>query len=197
MKHIFLDKKSEYTFLALHGTGGDENDLVPLVHYLNPTFNILSPRGNVSEQGMNRFFKRYGMGNYDIENLEVETNNLNEFISLSITNYGLDQSKMVGLGFSNGANILESLLQLNGPILKKVVLLSPVFLQPDKPFKDLTGVDIYIATSDIDPYVKNKENDKFVDALKAAHANVYVNKHLGGHQINQAILEDLKKWLMK
>lgn len=197
MKHIFLDKKSEYTFLALHGTGGDENDLVPLVNYLNPTFNILSPRGNVSEQGMNRFFKRYGMGNYDIENLEVETNNLNEFISLSITNYGLDQSKMVGLGFSNGANILESLLQLNGPILKKVVLLSPVFLQPDKPFKDLTGVDIYIATSDNDPYVKNKENDRLVDALKAAHANVYVNKHQGGHQINQEILEDLKKWLTK
>lgn len=197
MKHIFLDKKSEYTFLALHGTGGDENDLVPLVNYLNPTFNILSPRGNVSEQGMNRFFKRYGMGNYDIENLEVETNNLNEFISLSITNYGLDQSKMVGLGFSNGANILESLLQLNGPILKKVVLLSPVFLQPDKPFKDLTGVDIYIATSDNDPYVKNKENDKLVDALKAAHANVYVNKHHGGHQIHQVILEDLKKWLTK
>lgn len=197
MKHIFLDKKSKYTFLALHGTGGDENDLVPLVNYLNPTFNILSPRGNVSEQGMNRFFKRYGMGNYDIENLEVETNNLNEFISLSITNYGLDQSKMVGLGFSNGANILESLLQLNGPILKKVVLLSPVFLQPDKPFKDLTGVDIYIATSDNDPYVKNKENDKLVDALKAAHANVHVNKHHGGHQINQAILEDLKKWLTK
>ncbi|MBG0762356.1 alpha/beta hydrolase [Acholeplasma laidlawii] len=197
MKHIFLNKKSESTFLALHGTGGDENDLVPLVNYLNPTFNILSPRGNVNEQGMNRFFKRHGIGNYDIKNLEDETTNLNEFISLSITNYGLDQSQMVGLGFSNGANILESLLQLYGPILKKVVLLSPVFLQPNKPFKDLTGVDIFIATSDNDPYVKNKENDRLVDALKAAHANVYVNKHQGGHQINQEILEDLKKWLTK
>lgn len=197
MKHIFLNKNSESTFLALHGTGGDENDLVPLVNYLNPTFNILSPRGNVNEQGMNRFFKRHGIGNYDIKNLEDETTNLNEFISLSITNYGLDQSQMVGLGFSNGANILESLLQLYGPILKKVVLLSPVFLQPNKPFKDLTGVDIFIATSDNDPYVKNKENDRLVDALKAAHANVYVNKHQGGHQINQEILEDLKKWLTK
>jgi len=195
MKHIYIDKKSKKTFLTLHGTGADENDLVPLVSYLNNTYNILSPRGNVNENGLNRFFKRHGVGAYDIESLTDETKNLKAFIETSMSTYNLDINQVIGLGFSNGANILESLLQLHGPVLKKIVLLSPVLLQPNLPFKDLTGVDIFIATSDNDPYVKNKENDVLIQMLKDAHANVYVHKHDHGHQISQMVLEDLKNWL--
>jgi len=197
MKHIYLDKKHQQTFLALHGTGGDENDLLPLVDFLNASYNVLSPRGNINENGMNRFFKRHGVGSYDIDNLVVETNNLKEFIEDAVSNYALKLDEIIGIGFSNGANILESLIQLHGPLIRKVILLSPVFLQPNVPFKDLSGVDIFIATSDNDPYVKHKENDQLVDKLSAANANVYVHKHLGGHQLNQAILVDLKKWLTK
>lgn len=197
MKHIFIDIKSDITFLTLHGTGGDENDLTSLVNYLNNSYNILSPRGNVNEQGMNRFFKRNGIGSYDIENLTLETLNLKSFIETSIETYKLKLDMMIGLGFSNGANILESLLQLHGPVLKKVVLLSPVLLQPNLDFKDLTGVDIFVATSDNDPYVKNKENDRLIEKLTQANAKVHVHKHNGGHQINQAVLDDLKQWLTK
>jgi len=195
MKHIYIDKKSNITFLTLHGTGADENDLVPLVSYLNNSYNILSPRGNVNENGLNRFFKRHGIGTYDIENLTEETKNLKAFIETSMSTYNLDKGQVIGLGFSNGANILESLLQLHGAVLNKIVLLSPVLLQPNVAFKDLTGVDIFIATSDKDPYVKNKENDTLIQMLKDAHANVYVHKHDHGHQISQMVLEDLKNWL--
>jgi len=197
MKHIYIDNQSQQTFLTLHGTGADENDLVPLVRYLNPSYNILSPRGNVSENGMNRFFKRYGMGNYDIENLVLETNNLKSFIEQAIVNYALDSNQIVGLGFSNGANILESLIQLFGKVINKVVLLSPVFLQPNVEFKNLDGVEIFIATSDQDPYVQNNENHLLIKKLKDAGANVYVHQHNFGHQITQTVLDNLKKWLNK
>ena len=144
---------------------------------------------------MNRFFKRHGIGTYDIENLTEETKNLKAFIETSMSTYNLDKGQVIGLGFSNGANILESLLQLHGAVLNKIVLLSPVLLQPNVAFKDLTGVDIFIATSDKDPYVKNKENDTLIKMLKYAPANVYVHKHDHGHQISQMVLEDLKNWL--
>ncbi|WP_162146833.1 alpha/beta hydrolase [Acholeplasma granularum] len=197
MKHIYIDKNANYTFLTLHGTGADENDLIPLVNYLNPNYNILSPRGNVNENGLNRFFKRHGMGNYDIPNLIEETNNLKEFIVTSKESYKLNIDNIIGLGFSNGANILESLLQLDGPLIKTAVLLSPVLLQPNVDFKDLKGVNIFIATSDNDPYVKNKENDILIEKLKNANANVYVHKHHLGHQINETVLNDLRTWLSK
>ena len=197
MKHIYIDNHSKQTFLTLHGTGADENDLIPLVRYLNPTYNILSPRGNVSENGMNRFFKRYGMGNYDIDNLVLETSNLKSFIEQATINYELDPNQIVGLGFSNGANILESLIQLYGKVLNKVILLSPVFLQPNVEFSNLDGVEIFVATSDLDPYVKNNENHLLISKLKDAGANIYVHQHNFGHQINQTVLDDLKKWLNK
>jgi predicted esterase len=197
MKHIYIDNHSKQTFLTLHGTGADENDLVPLVRFLNPTYNILSPRGNVSENGMNRFFKRYGMGNYDIDNLVLETSNLKLFIEQAILNYDLDSKQIVGLGFSNGANILESLIQLYGKVIHKIVLLSPVFLQPNVEFKNLEGLEIFVATSDLDPYVKNKENHLLIEKLKDAGANVYVHHHNFGHQITHAVLDDLKNWLNK
>ncbi len=197
MKHIYIDNQSKQTFLTLHGTGADENDLIPLVRYLNPTYNILSPRGNVSENGMNRFFKRYGMGNYDIDNLVLETSNLKSFIEQATINYELDPNQIVGLGFSNGANILESLIQLYGKVLNKVILLSPVLLQPNVEFSNLDGVEIFVATSDVDPYVKNNENHLLIAKLKNAGANVYVHQHNLGHQINQTVLDDLKKWLNK
>lgn len=197
MKHIYIDNHSKKTFLTLHGTGADENDLVPLVRYLDPSYNILSPRGNVSENGMNRFFKRYGMGNYDIDNLVLETSHLKLFIEKATLNYDIDANQIVGLGFSNGANILESLIQLYGKVLNKVVLLSPVFLQPNVEFKSLKGIEIFVATSDLDPYVKNNENHLLIAKLKDAGAHVYVYQHNFGHQINQTVLDDLKKWLNK
>ncbi|CDR30777.1 Predicted esterase [Acholeplasma oculi] len=195
MIHIFKDKQNKHTFLTLHGTGGDEFDLVPLAEYLNPKFNILSPRGNVNEQGMNRFFKRYGMGLFDIPNLLLETDNLYQFIKDSEQKYAFSINDVIALGFSNGANILESLIQLKSETPKIIILLSPVFVQPNVQFKDLSDHHIYVSIDPKDPYLKPGDMEQLIEALEHANAQLTVYKHHYGHQVNMQVLEHLKSWL--
>lgn len=111
MKHIFrkenLDKP---TFLLLHGTGGDEKDLLALAHFIQPEYNVLSVRGEVNENGMNRFFKRLSEGVFDEVDLVYRTHQLKEFIDQASIDYGFDKKHVIALGYSNGANIAGSLL---------------------------------------------------------------------------------------
>lgn len=109
MKHIYK-KGSEETLILLHGTGGNEQDLIPLAEMLNPHASILSIRGNVLENGMPRFFKRIAMGVFDMESLKTETENLYQFFLKASNDYQFDLKKSTILGYSNGANIAISLL---------------------------------------------------------------------------------------
>src|SRR4029079_6039117 len=98
------------TLLLLHGTGGDENDLVQLRQMLAPDAGLLSPRGNVLENGAARFFRRLAEGVFDIEDLPARTKDLVAFVDAAASQYGFDAAKVVAVGFSNGANIAGSML---------------------------------------------------------------------------------------
>src|SRR5690554_5972187 len=113
-KYIFIKRKSNHTFLLLHGTGGNEHSLIDLANAIDPDVNILALRGNVVEFGHNRFFRRLGLGQYDISNLIEETNNLNDFLDEVSKKEKIDRNLITGIGFSNGANIMQSLFQLKG-----------------------------------------------------------------------------------
>lgn len=111
------------TLLVLHGTGGDENDLLPLGKALAPSAALLSPRGKVLENGMPRFFRRLAMGVFDEKDLKARTHELASFIRESIASYDLDSDKIIAVGYSNGANIASSVLLLYPGLLKGAVLL--------------------------------------------------------------------------
>src|ERR671920_1283811 len=122
------------TLLLLHGTGGDENDLLPLGRMLDERAALLSPRGKVLENGMPRFFRRLAMGVFDQEDLVNRTHELAEFVTASASEYGFDPGRVFAVGFSNGANIAASLLLLHPSLLAGAVLLRPMVpFEPDTP----------------------------------------------------------------
>ena len=142
--HRFVPGKSSSTLLLLHGTGGNETDLIPLGHALDPQAALLSPRGKVLENGMPRFFRRLAEGVFDEKDLVHRTQELADFIERAALHYAFAADKMVAVGFSNGANIAASLLLRRPGVLRGAVLLSPMVpFEPDaRP--DLTGTSVFI-----------------------------------------------------
>ncbi len=125
MKYIFREGNSEQTLLLLHGTGGNEEDLLPLSDLIDPEANVLSVRGNVNENGMNRFFRRLAEGVFDEEDLIQRTNELNHFLDEKSKEYGFDRNQIYAVGYSNGANIAGSLLYHFQNSLKRRHVVSP------------------------------------------------------------------------
>ena len=151
---------SANTLLLLHGTGGDEHDLVPLGRLLNPDANLLSPRGRVLENGMPRFFKRLSEGVFDIPDLIAQTEALSEFVAEAAEAYGFDPSRVTAAGFSNGANIAAALLLLHPGVLHAAILLHPMVpLVPDT-LPDLAGIAVFIGAGRRDPIVPEAETER-------------------------------------
>jgi len=190
MIHIYINNKSDKTLIMLHGTGGNEHDLISLAKRVNDKYNILSIRGNVLENGMNRYFKRISVGVYDLNSYINETNHLIENIKMFGEKYKFDINKAIGIGFSNGANILLGILQEN-PILNNYVLLSPDYINSNKGFNNLKNKNIFISTAKDDPYVNYENMKKLINELKKNEANVNVLTTTG-HQINLDVLENMK-----
>src|SRR6266446_2096623 len=121
--HDFVPGSSNRTLLLLHGTGGNERDLIPLGRELDPNASLLSPRGKVLENGMPRFFRRLAEGVFDLDDLRKRTLELADFVASAAQHYEIDIKRIVGIGYSNGANILASILLLRPEILSAAILL--------------------------------------------------------------------------
>src|SRR5437762_12331732 len=131
--HDFVPGTSSRTLLLLHGTGGSERDLIPLGRELDPNASLLSPRGKILENGMPRFFRRLAEGVFDLEDLKMRTNELADFVAASVRHYKLAADHVVGVGYSNGANIAASMLLLRPEIMHAAILFrAMVPLVPDK-----------------------------------------------------------------
>jgi len=162
-----------YTLLLLHGTGGDENDLIPLAEDFNLGFNILSVRGNVSENGMPRFFKRLGMGIFDEKDLEFRTDELVAFLKEAAIKENFSAAKIIALGYSNGANIAGALLLKYPGLLAGAILYRPML-----PFKKFTAITansntpVLFTSGQHDPTVKAADTDKYLELLRTAGFNV-------------------------
>src|SRR5215475_3170856 len=120
--HEFVPGNSSRTLLLLHGTGGNERDLIPLGRELDPTAALLSPRGKVLENGMPRFFRRLAEGVFDLEDLKYRANELADFVTVAAEHYGFARDNLIAVGYSNGANIAAAMLLLRPEILPIAIL---------------------------------------------------------------------------
>ena len=193
--HEFVPGKSERTLLVLHGTGGNEHDLIPLGHHLDPEAAILSPRGKVLENGMPRFFRRLAEGVFDLEDLKKRTHELGDFIIAAAQNYGLNTAKIVAVGFSNGANIAASLLLLRPEILRAAILFrAMVPLVPD-PLPKLSDTCILISAGNEDPIVPESEAENLARLLRDCGASVELRFVNAGHGLIDADIQNARAWL--
>jgi predicted esterase len=193
--HEFVPGTSGRTLLLLHGTGGNEHDLIPFGKELDPSAALLSPRGKILENGMPRFFRRLAEGVFDLEDLRTRTHELADFVIAAAERYKIDISKIVAVGYSNGANIAASLLLLRPEILRAAILFrAMVPLIPDS-MPDLSSVDIWIGAGDHDPIVPPSETQRLVDLLRRAGANVTIRFTNATHGLTDVEVRTAKRWL--
>jgi phospholipase/carboxylesterase len=180
--------------LLLHGTGGNEDDLLPLGAALLPGAPLLSPRGRVLERGMPRFFRRLAEGVFDVEDVRLRADELADFVAQATRRHQLSNAKPIAVGYSNGANIAAAMLLLRPQTLGKALLLRPMVpLVPDE-LPDLRGVAAQIIAGRADPIADPEQAEALARLLRDAGAAVNVEWVAGGHALTRADLEIGQRW---
>lgn len=182
--HVFDKGSSSRTILALHGTGADEHDLLGLARALDPDASILSPRGMYVENRMNRFFERYPDGTFNEESIDTAVRELSEFVAAAIAEYELDASNIVGTGFSNGANTVSALMIRRPTMFVAAALFGSTVPYAHIDIVDLSGMRIWLANGDNDPYAPVDVSERWVQQLRECGADATWLRHPGGHQIS-------------
>ena len=195
--HEFVPGNSNRTLLLLHGTGGNERDLIPLGRELDPNASLLSPRGKILENGMPRFFRRLAEGVFDLEDLQTRTNELADFVAAAVRHYKLAADQIVGVGYSNGANIAASVLLLRPEIMHRAILFrAMVPLNPDR-LPNLSSVHVWIGAGDQDPIVPPSETRRLAELLRRAGADVTIRFAKAGHGLTNDDVVTARDWLEK
>ena len=187
------------TLILLHGTGSDEDSFLGLGRALieedAPQMAMLSIRGNVSENGMNRFFRRLAEGVYDMEDLARRTADLGAFLAAAAVHYERPQSGFIGVGYSNGANILANLLFKLPNAVRAAVLMHPLIpFEPD-PQPGLSGKPVFVSAGENDPITPFAETQVLLEWLGRQGAQVGAAVHRGGHEVRPEEVEAVKNWL--
>src|SRR4030095_9974022 len=184
--HEFVPGSSSRTLLLLHGTGGNERDLIPLGRELDPNAALLSPRGKVLENGMPRFFRRLAEGVFDLEDLQKSTNELADFVAAAAQHYGFTSDNVVAVGYSNGANIAASMLLLRPEVMPAAILFrAMVPLVPNK-LPELSSVHVWIGAGDQDSIIPPSEAQGLVELLRRAGADVTIRFANATHGLTDA-----------
>jgi len=191
------DPASRLTLLMLHGTGGNEHDLLPLGERLAPGAALLSPRGQVLERGMPRFFRRIAEGVFDLDDLRARTEELADWIEVQTRERKIDPSRLVAVGFSNGANIAASLLLMRPAVLAGAVLLSPMVpFEPEQPPK-LAGKPVMIVYGRHDPLAPPEQPRRLGEILASGGADVNILETDEGHTIAISSIGPIREWITK
>lgn len=182
--------------LLLHGTGGNENDLLRLGRAISPGSALLSPRGDVSEGGALRFFARLAEGVFDPKEITRRTHALGDFILAAAAHYKFDATKLIAVGFSNGANIAGTLLLLRPETLGGGALLRPmVVLEQSAVAGSLTGKRVLLCHGSTDPLVPPDDPPRLAAFLRAGGADVKVQSIPASHALTSQDLAATKEWL--
>ena len=199
MKHIFNKGKdsTKPTLLLLHGTGGNELDLLPIAGRIDDEASVLSVRGNVLENGMPRFFRRLAEGVFDEEDLIFRTKELNEFLDEAAEKYSFDRDNIVAIGYSNGANIAASLLFHYQNALKGAILHHPMVPRKGLDLPDLSDKFVFIAAGTNDPICSPMESNELQSLLEKANAHVELHWENKGHQLTIEEIEAASQWYQK
>lgn len=196
MQHIFRkgSDQSKPTLLLLHGTGGTEEDLLPLAKMIDEEANLLSVRGNVSENGMPRFFRRLAEGVFDEEDLVFRTKELNEFLDQVAEEQGFDRNNILAIGYSNGANIAGSLLFHYDNALKGAILHHPMVPRRGIELPEHKGTPVFITAGDNDPICPPEESKDLKTILEKSGAEVDIHWERNGHQLTRSEVEAASEW---
>ena len=186
---------SSLTLLLLHGTGGNETDLIQLGRELSPHAALLSPRGKVHENGMPRFFKRLGEGIFDINDLTEQTHALARFIKDSSKAYGFRPDRVVAVGYSNGANIAGSALILHPETLAGAVLFRPMVPFVPDTMPQLSRKPILILAGSRDDIVPKDETERLAGLLKRSGADLTLRWADATHGIAGEEVTAAREWL--
>lgn len=183
------------TLFLLHGTGGDQFDLLPIVRDLQPHFQVVSLLGNVREHGMPRFFVRQPSGEFDVQSIEIEAEKLRQFVEAWCASQALSLSEVAFLGYSNGANMIMALAQLFPEVVQRAVILHGL-LPLDRELSDFSGKNFLVTYGENDQMIPPQKAESLVDTLRAAGAQVETVIHSGGHEFRAeeqtALLEFLQ-----
>jgi predicted esterase len=193
--HEFVPGSSSRTLLLLHGTGGNERDLIPLGRKLDPNAALLSPRGKVLENGMPRFFRRLAEGVFDLNDLKYRTNELADFVAAAAQHYGFATDQLVAVGYSNGANIAASMLLLRPEIMRSAILFRAMVPLHPETEPTLSSLRVWIGAGTYDSIIPMPETNALAELLRHSGANVTIRYFQAGHELTMADVEGAREWL--
>ncbi|MEB1809234.1 MAG: alpha/beta hydrolase [Bacillaceae bacterium] len=196
MQHVFIEgsDKQAPTLLLLHGTGGNERDLLPLAEIIAPHCSVLGVRGNVLENGMPRFFRRLREGVFDEEDLKFRTKELHEFIDEMADKYSFDRNRVVAIGYSNGANIAASLMYHYENTLQGGILFHAMVPLRGVKLPDLSQTGVFVGAGKRDPLIPADETKELIEELRKANAEVTEHWGEGGHELTRQEVDLAKEW---
>lgn len=195
-KHIYVDNGADKTLFLLHGTGGDEKDLLSLVQGLSLQYNFVGLRGNVTEDGMNRFFVRFADGSFDQESIKTEVEKLHFFVMGWSDDHADSCEEIAFAGYSNGANMILALALSHSDLVGKAVLFhGKLPLVPAENLK-LGGSEFLVTYGEADRMIEPGESLKMIETLKDMGAKVMVYSHEGGHEIVRDEVTAMEQFLI-
>jgi phospholipase/carboxylesterase len=191
----FIPGKGERTLLLLHGTGGNETDLLPLGFAIDPDASLLSPRGMILENGAPRFFRRLAEGVFDEEDVVERANELAEFVSSAAGKHHFDLNALIAVGYSNGANIASAMMLLDALKAHRAILFRPMVPLSRPPQHPLDDCDVLLSGGRFDPIATPDQINALADLLRERKAEVEVRMQESGHELTERDVETARDWL--
>jgi phospholipase/carboxylesterase len=188
-------RESGRTLILLHGTGGNESDLLPVGRAIDQDAALLSPRGQVLENGAPRYFRRLAEGVFDEKDVIARARELAEFIAAAIKRYSIDETALVAIGYSNGANIASAMILLGLARFRTAVLLRPMVPLSSPPMILLQDFRLLISAGRFDPVATAEQVDALTDLLRERRAEVNLQIQESGHELTAADVAAMREWL--
>ncbi len=192
--YVTRETGSPEGLMLLHGTGGDEYDLVDLGRYIAPDLTLISPRGRAPENGMNRWFARHAEGILDEQDIKKRTAELHRFLPKATQAHGVSAKKLWALGFSNGANMAAAMLLLYPESFAGAVLFRPMLPLKPENLPDLKGKHLFIAAGTHDTMIPRESTEMLIGILQDQGAVLQVNWATAGHGFGQDEVVLAKQW---
>lgn len=194
--HVYHQGASGRTLLLLHGTGGDEHDLVPLARHVDPDAAILSPRGNVLERGAPRFFRRLAEGVFDLEDLRLRVAQLRDWIAAATQRYGIDPARLTALGYSNGANTAAAMMLLHPGALRSAILWRAMVTVEDLPqATNPPDARALLVSGRTDPILPLPNAQRLASQLRGRAIDVRHEVLSAGHELTRNDIDLARDWL--